>query len=56
MAKGGSRPGPGRTTGARAEGGLTQRQEACYLAFVELGNASEAAGALLIHSANRNGP
>jgi len=30
------------TTGARAEGGLTQRQEAFCLAFVETGNASEA--------------
>ena len=29
-------------TGARAEGGLTQRQEAFCLAFVETGNASEA--------------
>jgi hypothetical protein len=29
-------------TGARAAGGLTQRQEAFCLAFIELGNASEA--------------
>src|ERR1035437_10185598 len=29
-------------TGARADGGLTQRQEAFCLAFVETGNASEA--------------
>jgi len=29
-------------TGARAQGGLTQRQEAFCLAFVETGNASEA--------------
>lgn len=32
----------GTQTGARAQGGLTQRQEAFCLAFIETGNASEA--------------
>jgi hypothetical protein len=31
-----------KRSGARAAGGITQRQEAFCLAFVETGNASEA--------------
>ena len=37
-----SKPKKPAQTGARAGGGLTQRQEAFCLAFVETGNASEA--------------